>query len=227
MTNNPSNQPFEPFHVQSNLLKNTTQSGPQQPGGGADGPNSFWTRKLFGSWDMSVVRWLALPLFALVYCATQQLPDLRPATIFVLLVCLLSRMEKRDRALAGVPLTLAAFRLVYQMTVVAQPSVFQPGVSTPQVFPTQTAESWLGMPWVPLFLAICIFYLPLKATVTGKILSVGAICLLISGLLPGSGYVAIFGMIQYTLFIGVVVGLIADHTSHANGSHTGAIQVTR
>jgi hypothetical protein len=74
----------------------------------------------------------------------------------------------------------------------------------------------LGIPWVPLFIAICIFYLPEKATVTGKIMAAGATCMLISGLLPGEGYVVIFAMIQYTLFVGVAVGLIVDHSARAN-----------
>jgi hypothetical protein len=212
MTNNPSNQPFEPFQVQSNLLKSAGQGGPERPGAGAaEESKSFWNKSL-GNWDAGWARWLALPLFALIYAVTQQHPDLQPVTLFVLLACLLFRMEPRDRQLAGAPLTLATFRLAYQMTLVARPTL-----GSTQILPPQVRESWMGMPWVPLFLAICIFYLPRKATVTGKIIVVGAICMLISGLLPGGGYVAIFAMIQYTLFVGVVAGLIADHTSNSNG----------
>jgi hypothetical protein len=68
-----------------------------------------------------------------------------------------------------------------------------------------------GLPWVPMFLAICIFYLPRTANVTGTILRAGAFALLIAGLIPGEGYIVVLGMIQYTLFLGVLIGLIADH----------------
>lgn len=214
MTNNPSNQPFEPFQVQSNLLKGATPGGSERQGCGEAGkPQPAWYNRPLGGPDIGAMRWLALPVFALVYCAAQQRPDLRPVTIFVLLACLLFRMEARDRQLAAVPLTLAAFRLAYQMTLGARPIL-----GNPEMLAAQMRESMLGLPWVPLFLAICIFYLPRKATVTGKIMSVGAICMLISGLLPGGGYIAIFAMVQYTLFVGVVAGLIADHTSSTNGN---------
>lgn len=213
MTNNPSNQPFESFHVQSSLLKNAAESGSGQQRTGEPGdPKTSWYKKPSGSWDMGVARWLAVPLFGLIYCVADRQAELRPVTVFVLLACLLFRMEKGDRGLAGVPLTLAAFRLAYQMT---QGSRLIPG--GPDMLSPQMKDSLLGLPWLPLFLAICIFYLPQKATVTGKILSVGAICMLISGLLPGGGYVAIFATIQYTLFVGVAAGLIADHTSNSNG----------
>ena len=164
MTNNASNQPFEPFQVQSNLLKSATQSDPERQGTGEAGKSkSAWYNKPLGSSDASAVGWLALPLFAAVYAITEQQPDLRPVTIFVLLACLLLRMDARDRHLAGVPLTLAGFRLVYQMALGSRPIL-----GSPEILAPQTKDSLLGMPWLPLFLAICIFYLPRKATVTGK-----------------------------------------------------------
>ncbi len=215
MTNNPSNQPFEPFQVQSALFKSGAPGGSERQGtaqAGKPDPEPAWYKKPLGNWDTGVVGLVALLLFAATFVVTQQQPELRPATIFVLLACLLFRMEPGDRRLAGAPLTLAAFRLVYQMTLTAEPIL-----GGPQMLPSQLKESLLGIPWVPLFLAVCIFYLPQKATVTGKIMSAGAICMLISGLLPGGGYVAIFAMVQYTLFVGVVAGLIADHSSSSNG----------
>jgi hypothetical protein len=45
--------------------------------------------------------------------------------------------------------------------------------------------------------------------------------LLISGLIPGEGYVVVLGMIQYTLFIGVLVGLIADHPWNGAAANSG------
>jgi len=43
-----------------------------------------------------------------------------------------------------------------------------------------------------------------------------AMGLLISGLIPGDGYVMVLAMVQYTLFIGVLVGLIADFSAGQN-----------
>jgi hypothetical protein len=221
MTNNPTNHPFEPFHVQSNLLKSTAPQGGDEPKGAGEAgqPKGFADYNPFGNWNVAEARWLAMPLFGLIYYVAQQYPDFRPLTVFVMLACLLFRMETRNRELAGVPLTLAAMRLAYQMTSSAATLIGSPGIMSPQ-----TKASMLGVPWVPMFFAICIFYLPRKATATGKIMVASAICMLISGLLPGEGYVVIFAIIQYTLFVGVVVGLVADNSSTTNIS-AGAVAV--
>ncbi len=215
MTNNPSNQPFEPFRVQSDLLKNAAaQSGRVQPAGGDPGkPGKPGSRKVFGDWDLSDARWLVMIVFGFIYWLSERDAFLRPLTIVVLLACLLFRMEPRARQFAGVPLVLAAIKLAYQMT----PNSLLPG-STLSMLPEQTKDAIGGLPWVPMFLAICIFYLPKNANVTATIMRVAAIALLISGLIPGDGYIVILAMIQYTLFIGVLVGLIADHAW--NGGET-------
>jgi len=207
MTNNPTNQPFEPFHVQSNLLKNAQGSGEPKGTGGAGQPKGFADYNPFGNWNAAEARWLAMPLFGLIYYVAQQFPDFRPLTIFVMLACLLFRMEFRDRELAGVPLTVAAIRLAYQMTSSAATLIGSPGIMS-----AQSKASMLGVPQVPMFFAICIFYLPRRATATGKIMAASAICMVLSGLLPGEGYVVIFAIVQYTLFVGVTVGLIADYS---------------
>ena len=124
----------------------------------------------------------------------------------MLLACLLFRLQGRAREIAGVPLTLAAIKLAYQMTPDA---TTLPG--TQVLLTEQFKAAMTGLPWVPMFLAICIFYLPQTATVTGTIVRAGAFALLISGLIPGDGYIVVLAMIQYTLFLGVLIGLIADH----------------
>ncbi len=159
MTNNQPNQPYQPFHVQSDLLKNVAQQsskaklgsgGPRMPGGtDSNGP--------FGNFDLGGARWLVMPLFAATYWITERDALLRPITILVLLACLLFRMERRARELAGVPLTLAAIKLAYQMTPHA---LLQPG--TFALLSDQTKASFAGLPWVPMFLAICIFILAAK-----------------------------------------------------------------
>jgi hypothetical protein len=218
MTNKPTNQPFEPFHVQSNLLRNAQAGGERKGTGGAGQSKGFADYNPFGAGNAPEARWLAMPLFGMMYYVAQQFPEFWPVTILVLLACLLFRMEARDRELAGVPLTLAALRLAYQMTSNRLVSIGSTGTVPPQL-----KASMLGMPWVPLFFAICIFYLPRKATVTGKIMVASAICMLISGLLPGDGYIVIFGMIEYMLFVGVAAGLIADYSSKTD-VRAGAVQ---
>jgi hypothetical protein len=216
MTNNQTNQPFEPFQVQSKLFQSPAQSagsGRQGTGGpgktAGNGGNS-----LFGNLDWNEARWLVMLVFALIYWVTERDPLLRPMTILVLLACLLFRMEGRAREIAGVPLTLAGIKLAYQMIPNATDL---PG--THIMLTEQMKAALTGLPWVPMFLAICIFYLPQKATVTGTIVRAGAFALLISGLIPGEGYIVVLGMIQYTLFLGVLIGLIADHPWNGAAEH--------
>jgi hypothetical protein len=225
MTNNPTNHPFEPFHVQSTLLKSATPQGGSESQGtsGAGQPKGFAEYNPFGNWNSAETRLLAMLVFGVIYYVAQQFPDFRPLTIFVMLACILLRMEASDRQLAGVPLTLAAMRLTYQMTTSAATLIGAPGIMSPQ-----TKAAMIGVPWVPMFFAICVFYLPRKATATGKIMAASAIGMILSGLLPSEGYVTIFAIVQYTLFVGVLVGLIADYSAKTNiGGDAAAVQAAR
>jgi len=225
MTNNPTHHPFEAFHVQSALLKSATPQGGSESKGsaGAGQPKGFADYSPFGNWDVGEARWLAMPLFGLIYYVAQQFPDFRALTIFVMLACILFRMETHDRQLAGVPLTLAAMRLAYQMSSSPATMIGAPGIMSPQ-----TKAALIGVPWVPMFFAICIFYLPRRATTTGKIMAASSISMILSGLLPAQGYVVIFAIVQYTLFVGVVVGLLADYSSKVNiGAGAAAVGAAR
>lgn len=225
MTNNQPNEPYQSFHVQSELLKDAErQNNKQERGRGGPGkPGGARANTPFGNWHNDDARWLLMVAFAAIYWIAERDPLLRPITMIVLLACLLFRMEPRARQLAGVPLTLAAVKLVFQMTPA---SGALPG--SVGLWPEQTKAALAGVPWVPMFLAICIFYLPQKPTVTGTITRVGAIGVLISGLIPGDAYVVVLAMIQYTLFIGILVGLIADHAWNCGASETNeAMQSAR
>jgi hypothetical protein len=203
MTNNQTNQPFQ---VKSNLLRGADQTaGPGRPGKGP-GKTEGGRNTPFGNFDWNEARWLVLVPFGAVYWLTERDALLRPLTILVLLASLLFRLEGRARQIAGVPLALAAIKLAYQMTPNA---IMLPG--TQVLLSQQLKAAMTGLPWVPMFLAICIFYLPQTATATGTIVRAGAFALLISGLIPGDGYIVVLAMIQYTLFLGVLIGLIADH----------------
>jgi len=199
MTNHQTNEPMQPFRVQSDLLKPNQTVGSEQPP-----QKSGWR------WA-DEAKWLAIPAFAVIYVAAQQRLEFRPATMIVLLACVLFRMEKRHRQLASVVLTMAAIRLAYQM---ASHSCSPSGVAGPPQFP----DTFVAMPWLPMFFAACVFYLPRFASVTGKIITIGAIAMLVSGLLPGDGYVVIFGMIQYSLFLAVGIGLAVDYSTRTHGN---------
>jgi hypothetical protein len=218
MTNNQTNQPFEPFRVQSPLLQNSGQTAApgRQGSGGPGAPSGPGWDTPFGSFHWSEARWLVMILFAAIYWAAARDRLLQPLTLLVLLACLLFKMDPRSRNIAGVPLSLAALKLVYQMNPGA---TVMPG--TQILLPENVKAAMTGLPWVPMFLAVCIFYLPQKATVTGTITRSAAIGLLISGLIPGDGYLIVLAMVQYTLFIGVLVGLIADFSTNgaAQNSH--------
>lgn len=213
----PGQQPLEAFRVQSPLLQNAAPAAAhgKQGSAGTDNPTGAGWDTPFGKIDWNEARWLVMPVFALIYWAAQRDAQLRPITLLVLLACLLLKMDSRARQIAGVPLTLAAIKLVYQL---APAPVVLPG--TQFLMPENLKTAMTGLPWVPMFLAICIFYLPQRATVTGMVARCGAVALLISGLIPGDGYVVVLAMIHYMLFIGIVVGLIADFADRGNG-HNG------
>jgi hypothetical protein len=217
MTNNQTNQPFEPFRVRSPLLGNSGQTA--APGGeGSGGPGApsgpGWDTP-FGRFHWMEARWLVMILFAVIYWAAARDRLLQPLTLLVLLACLLFRMDARSRNIAGVPLALAALKLIDQMNPGA---TVVPG--TQILLPENAKAAMTGLPWVPMFLAICLFYLPQKPTVTGMIARAAAIALLISGLIPGDGYVMVLAMVHYTLFIGVLVGLIADFSTNGAGQNS-------
>src|SRR5580658_1119989 len=214
MTNNQTNQPFEPFRVQSPLLQNAGSTA--APGGqGSGGPGGPGWDTPFGRIQWNEARWLVMIPFGAIYWAALQDRLLQPLTLLVLLACLLFRMDARSRNIAGVPRALAALKLIGQMNPGA---TVLPG--TQILLPENAKAALTGLPWVPMFLAICIFYLPPKATVTGMITRAAAIALLISGLIPGDGYLMVLAMVQYTLFIGVLVGLIADFSTNGAGQNS-------
>lgn len=199
MTNNLPSQPFEPFHVQSDLLKSSPPARTGQPP-----DNSGWR------WAEQA-KWLAVPVFAVIYAVAQHRPEFQPVTIFVLLACVLFRMENRHRQLVGVVLTMAAIKLAYQM---ASHSLSLFGLAASLQF----RDAFAAVPWLPMFFATCVFYMPRVGMVTGRIITIGAIAMLASGLLPGDGYVLIFGSIEYLLFFAVGIGMAVDYSAPRNGN---------
>jgi len=152
--------------------------------------------------------WLSAPLLVLLagFTASQ---ILTPLVLLCLLGVLLYRMDDTSRKLAAIPLTFGAFRLVTGVSLFANHDITSPNQRGWGVAGTAW-ETCLGMPWVPLLLAASLLYAPIKDAITTKIMYWESIAMMISGLIPGQGFVGILCIIHYTLFIAVIVGLVID-----------------
>jgi hypothetical protein len=148
-------------------------------------------------------RWVATPLLGFIFVYTHRVPLVgSPFAIVVLLGCLLARMDHHPRQIAGVPLTLAAIKLTFEMGSRAE-------FSGPHGMPADFAMD-PGLVWLPMFFAICLVFMPRRDSVTFKIVFAGSAVLLASGLLPGQSFVAIFYLLDTTLFIAMIVGIFLD-----------------
>jgi hypothetical protein len=61
-----------------------------------------------------------------------------------------------------------------------------------------------------MFLSGCLFFMPRKESVALKIVVVQALAVILSGLLPGQGFLTILSIINQMLFFAVSVGLLLD-----------------
>lgn len=210
MATNPINQPFQPFHVQSNLLNDASlrdRSGPQGPSGPRT-PGGSDTSDPSGGRSTGPYGWLAALAFFAIYFVTQRYVQLAPVMIALLIGCVLLRMGARERQFAAVPVALAGIKLALLLTssfsfwAVAQSTSFADrNLVKPQEF---------GVGWLPLFFSVCLFYMPKRVSLTSKIILASSIILLVAGLLPGDGYLFVFAMIQYFLFLAIAIGLLID-----------------
>jgi|GEM_PF-3349567 len=154
-------------------------------------------------------RWVAAPFFGFIWFYTQKLPFLAPLLILVLLSCLLARMEEHARKIAAVPLALSAIKLSFAMANEAAYAFWIPSGAI------QRSNDGCFY-WLPIFFSICLVFIPRRDSATFKIVLVASCLLLASGLLPGSGFIAIFYMLDYMLFIAIVVGIFVDLKSYAS-----------
>lgn len=147
-------------------------------------------------------RMLAVPLFAVIGFFTPSLAATAPLLILVLLGCLIARLDNRQRQIAGIPVTLAAVKLAFQMASSTRLTGFS----------TTPSSNWpdVGIPWLLLFFSICLFFIRDQDSATFKIVFGGSSALLGSGLLPGQGYLAIFCLVDYTLFFVILISLFID-----------------
>jgi hypothetical protein len=219
MATNPINQPFQPFHVQSSLLNDTSR----RDGSGPQGPNSPRTPSGSGPWDPSgdftagAYGWLAALAFCAVYLVGQRYVQLAPLMIAMLIGCVLMRMGARERQFAAIPVALAGIKLALQVTSVFSLCTVS-RISSPANSNFARPQDF-GVGWLPLFFSVCLFYMPKRVSATSRIILVCSLILLVSGLLPGDGFLYLFGMVQYCLFIAISIGLIVDFIPQpANGA---------
>jgi hypothetical protein len=151
-------------------------------------------------------RCIAAPLLFFILVFSNREPLVAPLTFLVLLGCLFIRLDDHPRQIAGVPLTLAAIKLSFQMVSFLDspsPSALSfRGFSDP------------GFVWLPMFFSICLVLIPRRDSVTYRIILAGSCLLLASGLLPGEGFVAVFYLLDTTLFLAMAVGIFIDLNSY-------------
>ena len=149
--------------------------------------------------DTLRIHLLAGGVFAFLYMLMQYDASLSALSVLALLPCILYRLETRQRRIGQAPLTLAALMLTQKMFT-SRAVGGLPGMS---IGP-------LAAPWLPLFLAVPLFYLPKEISHTRKMFMGLGVILLSSGLLPGSGFAAVFSLFQYVMPVGVAVTLCMD-----------------
>jgi hypothetical protein len=193
MTTNASNQPNHT--PQQNGYHPITFDDVQKP-------TQSSVEDLFRGLTSPVPRWAAAPLFGFLFFYTERMPFLAPLTILILLSCLLSRMENDVRKIAAVPLTLSAIKLSFEMSSQLAYNFWVPGAPG--------SSNDVGFLWLPIFFSVCLVFIPLRESVTFRIVLAASCLLLASGLLPGQGFLCIFYLIDYLLFIAIVVGIFVD-----------------
>jgi hypothetical protein len=144
-------------------------------------------------------------LFAAVFILSQNLLQFSGLLYLLLLVCLLYRMDSRERRIAGVPLAFAATRLALSLTAVLAGG----WVSTARAGGNSPAFVG-GLHWMPLLFAAYLFYSPWKSSCTSRVIFWYAMTLLLSGLVPGDGCLYISALLFYTLFIALAIALVMD-----------------
>jgi hypothetical protein len=199
-------QPIEPFYVPPKVLKPQTRSHMSEPTEGAKKGNAQSRSEYdgqFHKWNSPQVKIVMAVIFALLYVLVKREPGLSAVCVIVLLICTLLRLDDYKRKVAQIPLTIAALMLASQ------------------IGPLGITATWIGDPFqkfqiasLPLFFAVCLFYMPNGQSYTRKLLLSISVMLLTSGLLPSAGFTALFVAVQYMLFVAIVFGLGLDFANH-------------
>ena len=209
---------LEPFCVKSAMLKAGEGSGepspPVAPAGASGQASPSGGGPPFSLLGLDRLQLAALPGFLALYFLVEREPTMAPLAVLALLACVLYRLDDEKRRVAAVPVILASLMLVGRVSVHVTPLARQNWRAT------DLTEPALG--WLPLFFAACIFLAPDVRNYTGKLMMSISVLLLVSGLLPGDAFKAIFITCQYFLFLALVLGLSLDFTIRigAASSHT-------
>jgi hypothetical protein len=75
-----------------------------------------------------------------------------------------------------------------------------------------------------MFFSICLVFIPRRDSVTFKIILAGSCVLLLSGLLPGQGFVVVFYLLDTTLFLAMIVGIFIDWKSYGPAPVDGGVR---
>jgi hypothetical protein len=170
--------------------------------------------RLFPNLSPSETRWLAAPAFGVIYLVNLGLPQFTPLAVLILLICLLARLNAGQRRVAAVPVGFAGTKLLIALMGSNTLYVLNAPGSPVQ---TMTSNPY-GLPWLPIFFAACLFYLPPQESVTGKFVFGGSILLLTSGLLPGDACLGVFAVLHYSLFFVMACCLAIDLSAMARTS---------
>ena len=161
---------------------------------------------LFEGLESTSSRTLGGALFGVIFVLGRGYMQFSGLLLLILLVCLLYRMDNRERQIAGIPLAFSAIRIALGFTLQfpegLQGSPMSPGSANPAF------EA--GLYWMPLLFSAYLFYSPWKNSHTSRVIFWYSMALLLSGLLPGDGYLYIAAMLFYTLFVAIGITLIID-----------------
>src|SRR5262249_3908453 len=116
----------------------------------------------------------------------------------------LYRMDSRERKIAAIPLTFGAIRFALGLTVHFHWSTTLFGSAGT---PPALLDSLL---WMPTLCSAYLFYSPWKSSHTSRVVFWDSMALLLSGLIPGEGYLYISALLFYTLFIAITIAMIMD-----------------
>lgn len=208
-------EPIEPFYVPAKVLKRAAgEEGTPAPARASGDSGTTGSNPPFDHFDSPLAKVAVGLLFAAVFALVESNPAFTWAGVLLLLLTTLYRLDARQRKIAAAPVAFASILLACQMAEACARLAAVPAVT--QVYQRPPAGmSNLVAPWLPLFFAVCLFYMPRFETCTGKVLLITSVLLLVSGLLPSNGYEVIFVTTQYFLFIAIVVGLAVDFTRKA------------
>ena len=163
---------------------------------------------IFGSWNTTQGRMIAAPVLLSIYFFSQEHIEFAPVTVGVLLACLLFRLSKRHSEIMALPLVLATLRLA--TLIGANFPLWGPNDALAGSKATPAQALTIGLPWLPMFFAICLFYMPMSETFTNKIMVSNSVLLLSSGLLPGGVFATVFLIVFGTLFFTMLIGFALD-----------------